>query len=247
MSGATDYLALALNPDAGDASVPSVVAARGDSRKRAAWSATWRATIASFLCNVAQFTANEARVLESVLKRGGGLVFFLGDQVLAERYNRELAGEQGVRVLPAQLKELVSEAQYHFDPLDYRHPLVQRVSGPRASGAVDHAGLQVLSPGAADRSRRPGWRWRSTAAIRRSSKRRSTGAARSWWPPRARCRRSIRLTQESLDHDAGLAQLRADRAGDSGAGRARADGRAQRRGRPAAGRLAGGAGQSRGR
>ena len=45
-----------------------------------------------FLCNVAQFTASEARVLDAYLQSGGSLVFFLGDQVLADRYNRELGG-----------------------------------------------------------------------------------------------------------------------------------------------------------
>ena len=47
------------------------------------------------LCNVAQFTASEARVLDAYLRGGGSLVFFLGDQVLADRYNRELGGRTG--------------------------------------------------------------------------------------------------------------------------------------------------------
>ena len=91
-----------------------------------------------FLCNVAQFTSSEARLLDSVLQRGGGLVFFLGDQVLADRYNRELAGEQGVRILPARLGKLVHEAQYQyrFDPLDYRHPLVNVFEGREQSGLL---------------------------------------------------------------------------------------------------------------
>ena len=91
-----------------------------------------------FLCNVAQFTASEARLLDGVLKRGGGLVFFLGDQVLADRYNRELAGDQEVRVLPARLGEVVAEPQYHFrfDPLAYRHPLVQVFQGREQSGLL---------------------------------------------------------------------------------------------------------------
>jgi uncharacterized membrane protein YdjX (TVP38/TMEM64 family) len=43
-----------------------------------------------FLCDVAQFTANEARLLDSYLKNGGNLVFFLGEGVL-ERFGK--AGE----------------------------------------------------------------------------------------------------------------------------------------------------------
>ena len=48
-----------------------------------------------FLCNVAQFTADEARTLDAYLQSGGNLVFFLGDQVLADRYNRELSVADG--------------------------------------------------------------------------------------------------------------------------------------------------------
>jgi hypothetical protein len=135
MSGAADYVALALDPLAGDASVSSTIAPEVIPE-----SALLERDLAGydciFLCNVAQFTASEARALESVLRRGGGLVFFLGDQVLADRYNRALAGGDPVRVLPARLTELVSEAQYHFDPLNYRHPLVGVFAGREQSGVL---------------------------------------------------------------------------------------------------------------
>ncbi len=167
MSGATDYLALALNPDAGDPSVPSVVQPEVIPE-----SALLERDLARydcvFLCNVAQFTASEARVLDGVLKRGGGLVFFLGDQVLADRYNRELAGEQEVRVLPARLGEVVAEPQYHFrfDPLDYRHPLVQVFQGREQSGLLStpvykYFQLQV-DPKSQRRSRVGLRRWQSS-------------------------------------------------------------------------------------
>jgi hypothetical protein len=73
-----------------------------------------------------------------VLARGGGLVFFLGDQVLAQRYNRELTAGEGVHVLPARLGTVVSEAQYHyrFDPLGYRHPLLRVFQGREQSGLL---------------------------------------------------------------------------------------------------------------
>jgi hypothetical protein len=135
MTGATDYLELALNPESRDSGAASVIqpevileSALLD-RELARYDCV-------FLCNVAQFTASEARVLDGVLARGGGLVFFLGDQVLADRYNRELGGEQGVRVLPARLGDVVSEARYHFDPLDYRHPLVRVFQGREQSGLL---------------------------------------------------------------------------------------------------------------
>jgi len=76
-----------------------------------------------FLANVGQFTPSEARVLESYVKSGGGLVFFLGDHVVADSYNRELAG--GIHVLPARLGETkYREKYFHLDPLGYRHPLM---------------------------------------------------------------------------------------------------------------------------
>ena len=75
--GATDYLAAALAPDSG----------RGEAERSAS---TWprKARFLErdlggydcvFLCDVAQFTAGEARVLDAYLGRGGNLVFFLGD------------------------------------------------------------------------------------------------------------------------------------------------------------------------
>lgn len=134
MSGATDYLMLALNPEA-DGSSQGLVRADVISE-----SSLLERDLAQydciFLCNVGQFTASEARVLDAYLKQGGGLVFFLGDQVLAERYNRVLADEKGVRVLPTRLKEVVAEAQYHFDPLGYRHPLVKDFQGREQAGLL---------------------------------------------------------------------------------------------------------------
>lgn len=90
-----------------------------------------------FLANVGQFTSSEAQVLEAYLRHGGGLVFFLGDQVQAESYNRQLGGEgSSVRVLPAQLLDVVDEAQYRFDPLNYQHPLVGIFRGQEGSGLL---------------------------------------------------------------------------------------------------------------
>jgi len=137
MSGAADYLALALNPTAGDAQASGAITPEVISE-----SALVERDLSQydciFFCNVAQFTASEARLLESVLARGGGLVFFLGDQVLADRYNRELAGEQSLRVLPAKLGPIIREAQYQyrFDPLNYRHPLVNVFQGREQSGLL---------------------------------------------------------------------------------------------------------------
>ncbi len=135
LSGATDYLALALNPDQGESDAaalvkPEVVTESGlVERDLANYDCV-------FLDNVGQFTASEASLLEAYLKQGGGLVFFLGDQVLADRYNRELIRPDGGGVLPARIEGLASMGQYHFDPLDYRHPLVKVFQDRESSGLL---------------------------------------------------------------------------------------------------------------
>lgn len=50
-----------------------------------------------FLCNVAQFTDGERRLLERYASQGGNLVFFLGDRILPEAYNQVLAQRGGLR------------------------------------------------------------------------------------------------------------------------------------------------------
>jgi hypothetical protein len=61
----------------------------------------------------------------------------LGDQVLGDRYNRELAGDRegGVRVLPARLGTAYYDGEFHNpDPLGYRHPLLAEWRGNPKSG-----------------------------------------------------------------------------------------------------------------
>lgn len=125
--GATDYLARALAPQ-GDTVArtpvrPQVVP------ESAILELDLNRYDAIFLADVAQFTSSEARVLESYVHGGGSLVFFLGPQVLADRYNRELCGESlgesGVDLLPARLGPLVDAPQFRLDPLGYVHPIVR--------------------------------------------------------------------------------------------------------------------------
>ncbi len=125
----TLYVALGLDPDHGRPSEsivqPHVVSESGLLDKNLA------EYDCIFLCNVAQFTAREAAVLEAQLQRGAGLVFFLGDQVQADRYNRELSRTAGAprNVLPVVIEETVEadgdDRFFHFDPLDYRHPMLR--------------------------------------------------------------------------------------------------------------------------
>jgi hypothetical protein len=88
-----------------------------------------------FLSNVGQFTRGEAQVLKTYVKTGGGLVFFLGNRVLADRYNQELgAGRE--RLLPVLLEQPVAGSQYSFDPLEYRHPIVAEFRGNEDAGLL---------------------------------------------------------------------------------------------------------------
>jgi aerotolerance regulator-like protein/VWA domain-containing protein len=91
-----------------------------------------------FLANVAQFTSSEARVLDSYLAGGGSLVFFLGDRVQADRYNRELGGGRagGVNLLPARLGQIVDRTQNRLDPLGYGHPIVRSFRGNERAGLL---------------------------------------------------------------------------------------------------------------
>jgi hypothetical protein len=84
------------------------------------------------LSDVAQFTASEARVLDNYLVHGGSLVFFLGERVIADNYNRVLTGpaaDGSRQILPARLVAAAKNPRGRLDPLDYRHPIVQKFRG----------------------------------------------------------------------------------------------------------------------
>jgi hypothetical protein len=88
------------------------------------------------LVNVAQFTAAEAKSLQSYLKAGGAIVFFLGDQVEARRYNRRLGPDRGgAGILPVAIGD-VAGPQTRLDPLDYRHPIVRPFQGQERAGLL---------------------------------------------------------------------------------------------------------------
>jgi len=91
-----------------------------------------------FLSNVAQFTAGEAHGLADYVHGGGGLVVFLGDRVDASLYNDQLGGRRPgwPRLLPALLDGLSPPGTYHFDPLDYKDPLVHEFAGNTRAGLL---------------------------------------------------------------------------------------------------------------
>ena len=140
LRGATDYLAVALEPKQQEQDRPLV---RVDV---AAESALVERDLTSydcvFLCNVAQFTAQEASVLAAYLRYGGGAVFFMGDQVNADSYNRVLGASQSstpgthTPLLPATLGETIASGMFHFNPLGYQHPIVNLFRDQEQAGLI---------------------------------------------------------------------------------------------------------------
>lgn len=131
--GDARHVALALNPRPEARGAIEVT--------QVAESALIETDLAQFDCivlsNVGRFSREEAGVLRRHLERGGGLIVFLGDQVQAESYNQQLAGDDpALRVLPARLGELAAEAQYRLNPLDYQHPIVAPFRGHEAGGLL---------------------------------------------------------------------------------------------------------------
>jgi hypothetical protein len=157
--GAADYVAAALSPE-GQAASPA--GERSPVQVETATESALRERDLTrydclFLCNVAQFTASEAKLLGAFLQNGGNVVYFLGDRVLADRYNRELgveapsrsfsperaptegwsamAGKSGQgraedqRLLPARIGSLVKQPQYRLDALGFRHPILKTFRG----------------------------------------------------------------------------------------------------------------------
>ncbi len=126
------------------------LASRGDPNTRsidfdvAAESAVVEGKLAEYDCvmlsNVAQFTASEARILDDYLSHGGSLVFFLGDRVLADNYNNILAPgppDSSRPILPARLIAVAENPGGRLDPLDYRHPIVQKFRGQEKAGLLE--------------------------------------------------------------------------------------------------------------
>lgn len=136
--GATDYLLVALSPN-GPTDERSVIRPEVVT-ERALLETDLSLYDCVLLCNVAQFTTGEARVLEAYVRGGGGLVMFLGDQVRTENYNRFLAGEKdGVDLLAARLGDAMPvhrEEPYLFNALAYRHPIVAPFRGRDRAGLL---------------------------------------------------------------------------------------------------------------
>lgn len=134
--GAADFLALALQPaDQSSTALPIQAEIAPESTLPERNLSEYDGI---FLCNVGQLTRAEVRLLENYLKTGGGVVFFLGDQVQSEAYNRLLADVEkpSSRILPARLGPVVSPSAGRLNPLEYRHPIVAAFRGRERAGLL---------------------------------------------------------------------------------------------------------------
>ena len=126
----TDYLAQALNPASTSQGAASTsTSTRVDVVPESNFSSKDLATYdAVVLCNVGQFRESEVASLDAYLKQGGGVVFFGGDQVVPDNYNRLLFAD-GSGLLPASIGATVGDSEkkqsaFDFNPLGFAHPIV---------------------------------------------------------------------------------------------------------------------------
>jgi hypothetical protein len=116
---ATEYLRLALNPFA-PGTEPKFAPLRPKVISAAQFVDMTEVELAAydciFLCDVATFGGGELRRLETHLRRGGGVIFGLGERAAAnlETYNRLLFKEEA-GLLPAKLfKKIQAPPDHHF-------------------------------------------------------------------------------------------------------------------------------------
>ena len=157
--GAAKYVADALNPnpEAAGSPIRPVVISDGDFAD---------ATLADFdcifFCNVPQLTANEAARVARFTSAGGGVVFFLGDRVVPDSYNKLVVSTTGERTVAAVDPEStkVGAADRPFLPAHRRatgklsvrcrparlpSPHRRTVPRPRAIGPTHHSDQPLLS------------------------------------------------------------------------------------------------------
>ena len=195
LGAATDYVAVALNPQTGSQGLrsrvqPEVVA------ESALTEVDLNAYDCVILCDIGQFTENDSEVLEAYLRQGGEIIWFLGPNVLAERYN-EVLYRDGRGVFPARLVErkgdpTVKDRAFFFDPLEYRHPVVAEFEANEKAGLVTaeiYAYLQMETPEGSRARRVLGYTNGDPAVIEQPMRRGwsivvSTTADASWtaWP-----------------------------------------------------------------
>ncbi len=133
---ATDFLRLALTPDAA-----------GSSQARIASTVITDGQLLStrldqydvvFLCDVPQLTDREGDLLRRYVSAGGGLVIGLGPGVRSETYENSLGGDKSA-LLPGRIGELVGDPRmrdrvYAFSGEDFSHPVLSPFRGNPNTG-----------------------------------------------------------------------------------------------------------------
>ncbi len=102
---------------------------------------------AAFICNVAEPSERERRLLERYVKGGGAVVLVLGDRTHAAAYNHFLKES-----IALEMAEHASEGQWRLDPLDYRHRIMAPFAGRSRAGLLGavvskYHPLQVMDRG----------------------------------------------------------------------------------------------------
>jgi von Willebrand factor type A domain/Aerotolerance regulator N-terminal len=122
----TDYLAQALNPTTSSQGTPTTIKVTviAESNLSGRELAPFDAVV---LCNVGQFRESEVAALDAFLKQGGGVVFFGGDQVVPDNYNRLLFAD-GKGLLPAAIGPTIGDPDkksgFDFETFNLVHPIV---------------------------------------------------------------------------------------------------------------------------
>ncbi|MBA3480825.1 MAG: hypothetical protein H0T51_03325 [Pirellulales bacterium] len=89
---------------------------------------------AVFICNVAEPSAREQRLLDRYVASGAAVVFVLGDRIQPAAYKDIFNAKSGL--LPIEIVEQPSAGDWRLDPLDYRHPVLQPFAGQSRSGLL---------------------------------------------------------------------------------------------------------------
>jgi hypothetical protein len=96
---------------------------------------------AIFLCNVTDFTESTLAAFAEYLKKGGGLVFFPGENVQVRQYNNELAKKY--QFLPATLSDephgdASKDDQFTLlQDKNFEHPIASLWNDPASSGTLN--------------------------------------------------------------------------------------------------------------
>ncbi len=87
------------------------------------------------LCNVPSLGVEELRRVSDFVRRGGGLIWFLGDMVEASAYNAMTSGDLA-GLLPASVVRPSPWGAYTIDPMDFSHAILDPFRGQQDATLV---------------------------------------------------------------------------------------------------------------